>query len=360
MIKPTCNHDADRGWLSVEHLRDCSDRECAGCKPCGEDHCGLRGCAHHVDHGAGIFTCPRCIGKTRRDLTAVVELYALVPTAAELRGNDLGPLLEEAADAGIESEAFNLIGPAAAPEQYSEKRARLRALYERRGWCDWPRHEGFREDDPHHPYAVLGRWDMAMRESYGPQTDLFITVGGAADYLTGLLSRPDSNFAHTHEFEDFSAEIRKCREHLEQVTHDARRAEEGRQCPRCREASGTGPRLRKRYSQHGNLNPGEQCHAEGCRTCAGDLDTWHCPAVPEHWWSEPDYRARVDGDYVKYAAALTARQLHETYGVRPGSVRGWASLGKVRKRGRDTAGLTLYDVADTLTLAGVEREASSP
>lgn len=366
--KPTCRYDDECGWVGAEHLRDCVDRECAGCKPCGKDHCGLSGCAQHVEHDAGIWTCPRCIGRARGDLAAIVDLYALVPTAADKRGNELGPLLEEAADAGLESEAFNLVGPAAAPEQYSEKRNRLRALYERRGWCDWPRHEGFHEDDPHHPYAVLGRWDMAMRESYGPQTDLFVTISSAAAYLTGLLA---AGFPHTQEFEDFTREIRTCRQHLEQVVHDDSMPEKGAPCPTCAAERGKGaPKLQKRYAVHPGLPAGMRCGAKDlsqgrlleCKICDGDNDTWHCPAVAEHWWTDADYRLRVDGDYVEHATDLPAAELAERLGVPVSTIRKWAARVWIKKtktwrepllvsRRTGVDGRKLYPVARALELA---------
>lgn len=360
--EPTCHYDAALGWLSPEHRSDCTAHDCAGCKPCGKSHCGMRErCPNHVEHGAGIFTCPGCIGKARKDLAAIVELYALAALDVEVRGLELGALLEEALS-GIDSEAFNLIGPAAAPEQWSERRRRIAAQYERRGWCDWPRHEGTADDDPHHPYAVLGRWDMALREDYGPQTDLFVTVTSSADYLTMLLA---GGFPHTQEFEDFAREIAACRAHLEQVTHDARVPEEGRQCPTCRIERGNGPRLRKRYAAHPKLTKGEQCDLDECRICVGTDDTWHCPDRPEHWWSERDYRDRVAVDYVQHADALTMSDLPDRTGIPAGTLRRWAGrtfVGtdahgeaiygppRLRSRGRNADGRKVYRVEDVEAL----------
>jgi hypothetical protein len=365
VTKSTCHYDAERGWLTPEHLRDCADSSCAGCKPCSETHCALRGrCSNHVKYAEiGERTCPRCIGATRRDLAAIVDLYALIDLDVEARHFDVSALLEEVTQSGVESEAFNLIGPAAAPEQYSEKRARLGGLYERRGWCDWPRHEGFRDDDRHHPYAVLGRWDMACREQYGPQTDLFVTVSSAADYLARLLAGP---FPHGDEFEDFTREIADCRGHLEQVTHDAKVPEEGRHCPRCTEDHGRGPRLVKRYAAHPGLKRGQQCDEERCRICAGDLDTWHCPANGDHWWTEHDYRSRVAVDYVQHATELPILEMSERTGITASTLRRWAGRTllsiedgesvygppRLKARGRNSDGRRLYRVADALALRG--------
>lgn len=367
---PTCHYDAERGWLTPEHLRDCDDRECAGCRPCPKSHCDLLGrCPNHVEQAAGIYTCPSCIGKVKRTVRRIVDVYALVEVDTELRGLELGPLLDEAAESGIDGEAFNLIGPAADPAQWAERRRRLVLTDDGRGWCSWPKHEGLTEDDPHHPYAVLGKWDMAMRESYGPQTDLLVTVSSASDYLTGpLLER----FAHTSEFEEFAAEVNTCLAHLESVLHDSREPEKGAPCRRCtrvRRDDGTekaAPRLVKRYAEHVEkagalVHPpcscGEFAH---CRICAGHDDTWHCPANGEHWWSDADYRRTVDGDYVTHAVALTADQAAERFGIKASVIRVWGAREQVRKRGRDQHGITLYDVADIETRCTARGEVLAP
>lgn len=344
--EPSCRWDGERGWLTVEHERDCSAIACGGCKPCPKTHCAMRGsCPSHVEAEAGLRTCPRCVGAVRRDLGLLGDLYAVAATVVTARTWDVGTLLEEVEVVGVESEALNLVGPAADPGQFAERRRRMAASYDDRGWCEWPRIEVMADDDPHHPYAVLGRWDMAMREQYGPQTDLFITVTSALDYLTGLLAGP---FPHEDEFEDFAREIAGCRNHLEGVIHDSRAPESGRPCPRCAESAGKGPRLQKRYAEHLKLKQDERCQRDGCRTCAGRDDTWHCPDVPEHWWPEEDYRLRVASDYVQHAHALTADQLGERLGVKPGTIRVWANREQIRKRGRDHLGRQLYDVSDAL------------
>lgn len=307
-MKPTCTYDAARGWCTAEHLRDCSDHECRGCKPCPKAHCTMRGrCANHVEPAAGIYTCPSCIGKVKRCVLSIVERYAELPDEIEVKG--------------VDSEALNLHGPAASAEQLAARR-RWDAT---RGWCDFPR--ALADDDPHHPYAVLGRWDMAIRESYGPPTDLFVTVSRAADYLTGPVIE---KFAHTREFEEFARDVFRCLAHLETVLSDSREPEKGAPCPTCRDEHPDehASRLRKRYGADVD----------------GRNDTWHCPTNPAHWWSDADYRARVDGDYLQYADALTAVQMRQVYGIGPGALRQRAARNPKIRRGRNAQGQMLYDV----------------
>jgi hypothetical protein len=276
----------------------------------------MRGrCANHVQPEAGIRTCGACIGRTRRHLTEILVRHALMSFDAQVDG--------------VESEAMNLLATAAAPEQYAARRAQLAALYERRGWCDWPRMESYRADDPHHPYAVLGRWDQALRDQgYLGQTDLLFTVSrGVVDLARAL----NESFPHGDEFEDFAAEIAACLAHLEAVDHDARTADLGRPCPTCVLEHGKGdpgyraPRLRKRYATHPGYAPGQRCDKPKCKICDGSRDAWHCPDEPGHAWTDADYRAKVDADYLEHAEELTAPDLAEVLGVPLSTVRKWAS-----------------------------------
>lgn len=333
MSKPKCRWGGpESGWLSPEHLRDCKAADCSGCRPCGEDHCAFRGrCAHHVDHAAGIITCPSCIGTVRGDLRAIAQLHAVA-------------LPSEAVEKGVDSEAFNLVGPAPAPADLAERREADEWL---QGWC------AIKPDPDHEPYTLLGRWDLALRETYGPPTRLRITVSRAADYLEGLLAGP---FPHAPEFEVFAREVKACREHAEQVLHDSRKPEEGARCPECGKG---GPRLRKRYAE-----------GKDDKTRRGERDTWHCPANPAHWWSEHDYRARVDGAYLAHAPTLTADDMERAHGIPASTVRRWASETtrwvprpdgkpgklkvsvppKIKPAGKTHDGRRLYDVAECQAL----------
>jgi hypothetical protein len=287
--KNPCRWNTDLGWLTVEHRGECKGAECAGCKPCPKTHCAMRGsCPEHVETAAGITTCPGCIGRTRADLSSIVDLYALIPT--------------EAQEVGIDSEAADLAGPAATPEQRAGRRAHGQVLD---------------PDDEQHPYAVLGRWDMALRETQGPQTDLFVTVSRAADYLDGVLDGP---FPHGDEFEDFASQVSRCRSHLEEVLTDSRRPEEGAPCPACREAGHDKPaRLVKRYRDDDKT---------------GAHDRWVCPDCSASW-HEADYRLRIGGDFVAHAPALPARELADRLGVAVGTIRNWAASHKTYPIGKD-------------------------
>jgi hypothetical protein len=297
--RPACHYDTQHGWLTPD-----TDSG----RPCPKDHCGLRGepCGHHVNHAAGIYTCPTCISRFRRDLTTIKTLNAV-------------ELVEEALEAGINSEAATLIGPASldAPSD-----TELREADDwQRGHCSWPQ----RPEKPiKHPLVILGDLEHDLRASYGPHTTLRPTVDRAADYLTALLNGP---FPHDDQFENTARTVANLRAHLEAVAHTARHAERGHPCPTCTKDlpdNEQAPRLLKHYAT-----------GSGTDVTTGRLDTWHCPTNTAHWWTDSDYRAQVDAmhrEQVKAGRWLTATEAAEKYGVTPRAVHKWGQRGKVRTR----------------------------
>lgn len=275
------------------------------------------------DTAPGELTCPTCISKTRRDLTQIVELAALMPREAEAKG--------------VNSEAAYLAGPAADPTTWT-----ARKVYTART-LDVPL-STLEDDDPWHPYSVLGRWQMMLEEDYGLHALHKITIAGAAGFLDRMLYRvandPEQDFAL------FAREVRECRAHLEGVVHDSRIPDLGAPCPECEAPA---KRLRKEWAHW--------CADEDCRKPVhdptGKEDRWVCQTDPEHWWSEADYRLRVADVYeenLDQALTLTATQMLDVHGVDPVLLRKWAERGQVVKRGRDEQGRQRYDVASTLRM----------
>lgn len=199
--------------LTGRHDEDCTDEGCRGCQPCNERHCAICG-RSHVDQ----ITCAGCISHTREDLREVVVLSHAMP--------------DEAATAGIESEAFHLTGPTANPEAWRQ-RGRYGHKYD---------HDTRLGED--HQLWVLGTWDLAVTEHYGHTRTAAITETSAADYLgrnlTDLAQDPD--FA----FEDLASDLRRCRSHLEAVLHDQRQGDRANIA--CFDCGGT---LERRIGTHG-------------------------------------------------------------------------------------------------------------
>lgn len=292
MTKARCYRDRDNGvyYQRNTHHPDCIDAGCRGCRPCTERHCtAKKNCTWHIDDAE--LTCGRCITAVRRDLAWIEALSALMLPAAI---ND-----------GLNSEAANLAGPSADYATFSARRAILkRQIYDHLPETHWPR--AFKallpDDDEHHPYAVVTRWEAMIREDYGhePPEGSRATVSGAIAYLDRTLHR----IAHDDE-QDFplmASELKQCRQHLEAVLHNDDRPDRGAPCPACHEQGiEKPPRLQ--------LHRGHWCDDEDCRKLhysvrydadaermvpdtSGDL--WVCPRDESHTWTEVAYRGWVE------------------------------------------------------------------
>ena len=279
-----CRYDPKLGHLTRNHRADCGDGVgCAGCLPCEHDdqgreirHCtGREGCTSHLGPGEA-YTCLRCIGRVRANLRKVEELAAL--------------MIPDAIDVGIESEAANLAGRAAHPAGVREMReaighriVRLPEEVREKARAAIP------DEDPWHPYAVLGRWDMMLREDYGQPTVLRITVSRSRAYLDSILTRIAQD--PEQDWEEFARDIGRCLRHLEDVHRDSRKAEKGAPCWLCEEPR---PALLKRYGHWCNKAECDREHPPcepGCTEAHehDHGDWWACSREETHWWSDADY-----------------------------------------------------------------------
>lgn len=272
----TCKYDRASG----EYLIDG--------EPCRRDdygdptrHCtARRNCANHV--GADELTCARCLGRARANLRRI-------PVVSNL-------MILVAIEDGVNSEAANLAGPAADPEAWSWRKIAART--------GGPWHLSLIEDDDEeHPYLVLGRWDMMIREDYGHPSDEPVTIANAAAYLDRQLGRIAQDDGQ--DFPLFAREIRKCRNHLERTLRTAMMRQRGAPCPECKadaaeEAQaaeregrevrkGSLPRLVREY--------GHWCDDEDCERIhyADDADDrWVCPRNRAHEWTPKAYRDYIE------------------------------------------------------------------
>jgi hypothetical protein len=255
----TCRWDRDR----EEYLADG--------EPCLVDdygdptrHCqARRTCANHV--GANELTCARCLSRTRQDIRVIVGRTP--------------ELMTQAITTGVESEAANLAGPAADVEAWM-----WRKIAARQGHA-W--HVSLLEDDDEeHPYTVLTRWEMMLREDYGQPLRSPTSTEAAAAYLERILPRLAQD--DEQDFGLFAREIRRCRAHLEAVLMDSQQPERGAPCPTCPQPA---PKL--------TLERGHWCHEPDCDRMhwPDDPDRWLCPRDREHWWTEVDYRRWVADVY---------------------------------------------------------------
>lgn len=226
-------------------------------------HCQGKGCSNHIGHGE--LTCARCVGDVRGYIRAIVELAPLMLPAA-LAG-------------GVNSEAAMLAGPATDAEAWS-----WRKIAAKQGLI-W--HASLlEEDDEHHPYSVLTRWEFMLREDYdAPRYDA-TSVISAAEYLLRNLHRVAQD--DEQDFPLLRDEMRTCRDHLQAVIHNSHKPEKGAPCPDCKD-EGRVVRLTRTY--------GHWCEAEDCaKLHYADTsdDWWVCPRNRDHRRSHEDYTRWIE------------------------------------------------------------------
>lgn len=272
MTASTCRFDRDtKTHLTREHLPECTDPICRGCRPCTHEegnpvrHCRTRlRCTSHL--GWTEQTCPECLAKIRGNLSAIVETLALMPAEAE--------------EQGINSEPANLAGPHA---DYVTAQWRL-INADRAG-------QAVDELDMRDPYTCLTMHERTIREDLGHDEETLVSATLSA--TTGYLAWVLTDLARTEEgtplLMALLGDTSRLSAHLESALMNGRTPERGAPCPACSEAGVAPERLRRVY--------GHWCTKAGCERLhylddSGDV--WRCPVNPEHEWTHEAYSRWVE------------------------------------------------------------------
>lgn len=296
--------------LAERHEIQCQSELCRGCLPCPSRHC--RVCGHAHSDG----TCAECMAATRESLHEIARMCDALPEEVEHRG--------------VEGEAMMLLGPAADPEARGHLEASILAGRVPADYLD-------AADGELHPLFVLGTWDSVWRDAleHDEPTER-LTIASAVEYLDRQMTYMGA-YEHVP-FEDFARDLRACGSHMERVLHDGEQVDTGAPCLRC------GVRQVREW--------GKLAVADG----------WRCPKC-RAFSDEAQYRLAVRQEHMAQAEWLTAVDCSEwlaeeadavagVLSVTPGTIRSWATKGRVRKR-RDS-GRTVYLRADVLRAATVE------
>lgn len=190
--------------LRDRHLDECAEDGCGGCLPCPDPHCVI--CT--VNHSLGA--CPACVGEVRDELAEIARMCSDLPTEASHRG--------------VNSEAMNLLGPAADSEARQHWEASVLAgrivpvdcdahdLADVKRWLETA-------DDARHPLLVLNRWAVVYRDAFEHDEPLSrVEIPTEADYLSRNLT-----YMATYldvPFADFASDLRSCLAHIKVVLHD--------------------------------------------------------------------------------------------------------------------------------------------
>lgn len=268
----SCRYDREtKTHLLRTHLQNCKDVTCDGCKPCEQDdngnlvtHCRTRNrCTSHLT--ADYWTCPECLDKIRNNLRDIIDKLDMMPN--------------EAAEAGVNSEAANLAGPHA---DYVTASWRL-INADRAG-------EHVEELDMTDPYTCLTMHERTIREELRHDSITLISdsVQQAASYLAWVLSDLAKSKAHVATLASLLADTAALRQHLDTALSDSHAPERGIPCPECVTAKRDAPRLIRHYSHW--------CAKPNCKQQHRDDqldDEWRCPQNKEHVWTHSNYEARL-------------------------------------------------------------------
>lgn len=303
-----------------EHYDECDGTDCRGCWPCLVGHCLI--CRREHTDEAHSQTCASCVGAVREDLELIVDMFARLEDEAISKG-----MAGDGEETVLGGDAMVMLAM-----RYREQTGAA---------SDGDKsHES--KTDPVPPLLTLATWEDCYRDHLGHDQAGTASVDAAAGYL----SRQLTHIAQDSEvpFEDFARDIRQTRGRLEDVLHDGERIERGAPCPACRE---DGDEARPLVQERND------------RDVTGASDRWVCRSDRAHWWNEAGYRLRIGTEYRAHSDKLTAPDMAEEHEVKASSVRAWASLGKVRKRGKDANGRQLYDVVDVLRMRDGHAEGES-
>lgn len=288
----TCRWDRLRKeHLLREHIEDCRDVMCPGCRRCTHDdqgnpvrHCRTRlRCTSHL--GWTEHTCPTCLDKIRGNLTAILDTLALMPA--------------EAIQRGVDSEPANLAGPHA-----DYVTAQWRLVNADRAGVE------VEELDLRDPYTCLTLHERTIREELGHDETTLVsaTVAASAGYLAWVLTDLARDEERTPMLTALLGDTAKLRAHLEGAMRDGRTPERGAPCPECvtiqqetharlladAVPKGEWPKLPtpRLHRIHGHW-----CTKAGCERLhylddSGDV--WRCPVDPEHEWSHEAYTRYVE------------------------------------------------------------------
>ena len=256
-----------------------------------------------------------------REMTSIVTLYADLHTEALHRPANSAGLYIPGGD------ALNMLGPAANLEAWQHRYETL----EEAGFEAGQDYVFDQVDSDEHPLLVLAGWEDVIRDARNQPTDLRATVQRAADYIRSSMDwMLDTDQYGNIMFLGTDAllhDLHRVRSRMENLLHDGIRYDRGVPCMEC------GTLLVKIW---GN-NPD------------GTDDKWHCSTCSE-WSNEEQYRLAVKYAARAHAKGLTASDMEDEYRVKPGTLRAWVSLGKVKRRGRDNSGRWMFDVSYTLAM----------
>jgi len=194
------------------------------------------------------------------------------------------------------------------------------------------------------PLSFLASWCDVLRDHRGQEpSQRRATIGREVAYLRKsldwMLGADDDGTLWFEPVIDFEDGLRKVRKAMEAVLRDGEQVDRGASCLQCDE-----PLVRE--------------WADGDGKTEWD-DCWVCLTrdCPETSYTYAQYLKAMEGEYLNRAAWLTAQDMERHWRIPKGSLHGWASRDRVRKKRDIHTGRMVYNVADAVKCRDISEAA---
>lgn len=201
-------------------------------------------------------------------------------------------------------------------------------------------------EDPDNLWPPLQRlvfWSEALRREHDSEWDTRPTIATEAQYLRWML---DWLWDNEPAWDDFAGDVAAVKTALETILTAGKRTTKGVPCLSCGTdlvRPNADPRRVDECDGHDGV-----CHLPHARCPhdrGGQRDWWKCPGC-DRWYPEEDYRRAVAELAAVNADWLTLEQVVDRTGAKGGTVKVWATRGRVRRRKDVETGRTQYHVED--------------
>lgn len=201
------------------------------------------------------------------------------------------------------------------------------------------------EEDYEPPLQTLLFWSEQLRREHDAEYGQRPTVASEASFIRHMLGWMWDNEPH---FADFADDIDEAKRRLEDLVAAGKRDQRGVQCFDCQVDLTRKSRDRREY-RHCTGHDGVCTipHARCPHDRGGLADEWRCPSCDRRYDTEAYHRA-VGHAHFAHADYLTLDECAERTSEQPGTIKVWATRGKVRKRKDLVTGRMTYNVPDVM------------
>jgi hypothetical protein len=191
------------------------------------------------------------------------------------------------------------------------------------------------------PLQTLLFWSEAWRAEHGYPLPVRPTVASEANFIRWALGWAWDNEVH---WDDFAGDVKRARARLEDLLKEGLRAKRGVPCFDCNvDLIRPSRPPRKIHWCDGNDGVCTWPHKFCAHDRGGLADEWKCPTCDRRYGVE-DYVRAVQHAHLAFADYLPAAECEQRTGIKVGTIKVWATRGKVPKRLDPDSRRVLYHI----------------